>query len=112
MNHHALQQEIAAFRSRQRDEGACSAQRAALQILCGIDIAEVLEGSSETQRAAKAQIVRLIERERLKGVNGHWSYDLNRHIALKQALDRISGAPPRAAATGRPKCRRRPKAPS
>lgn len=112
MNYHVLQQEIAAFRSRRRDEGACSAQRAALQILCGIDIEEVLEGSSETKRAARAHIARLIEKERLKGVHGHWSYDLNRHIALKQALDRISGAPPRTAANGRAKCRRRPKAPS
>jgi len=36
--------------------------------------------------------VRLIERERQKGVIGHWSYDLNRHIALKQALDRLKAA--------------------
>jgi len=112
MTQHALQQEIAVFRSRRQDEATSSAQRAALQILCGIDIEKVLEGTAEARRAAISQIARLIEKERLKGVNGHWSYDLNRHIALKQALDRISGAPARTAAIRRPKHRRRPKAPS
>ena len=37
------------------------------------------------------RIERLLERERLRGGRRHWSYDLNRHIALKQALDRLSG---------------------
>ncbi|MBL8584883.1 MAG: cytoplasmic protein, partial [Rhizobiaceae bacterium] len=32
-----------------------------------------------------ARIDRALERERLKGLSRHWSYDLNRHIALKQA---------------------------
>ena len=35
------------------------------------------------------RIERLLERERLRGGRRHWSYDLNRHIALKQALDRL-----------------------
>jgi len=34
----------------------------------------------------------MIERERLRGVRKHWSYDLNRHISLKQALDRLRPA--------------------
>ena len=38
------------------------------------------------------RLKRLIERERLKGVKGHWSYDLNRHIGLKQALDTLKSS--------------------
>ena len=34
----------------------------------------------------------MIERERQRGMRKHWSYDLNRHIALKQALDRLRPA--------------------
>lgn len=30
-----------------------------------------------------------LRRERAKSVGRHWSYDLNRHSALKQARDRI-----------------------
>jgi len=40
----------------------------------------------------------MIERERLRGVRKHWSYDLNRHISLKQALDRLRPADGRNAA--------------
>ncbi len=64
-------------------------QRAALQILCGIDLDAVLAASQEEKRTAIRRLKRLIERERLKGTSGHWSYDLNRHIALKQAMERI-----------------------
>lgn len=31
-----------------------------------------------------------IRRERAKSVMRHWSYDLNRHIALKHARDRVA----------------------
>ena len=30
-----------------------------------------------------------LRRERNKSTAGHWSYDLNRHIALKRARDRV-----------------------
>jgi len=66
-----------------------SVQRVALQIIAGIDMDSLLQASDDEKRQAQSKLVRLIERERLKGVNGHWSYDLNRHIALKQALDRL-----------------------
>lgn len=65
-------------------------QRVALQILCGIDIDAVMAGTAQERRTAARQLARMIERERLKGLRGHWGYDLNRHIALKQALDRIA----------------------
>ena len=50
-----------------------------------------------------------MERERLRGMRRHWSYDLNRHIALKQVLDKLRSlagvetSRGRMAATGRPK---------
>ncbi|MDQ0324559.1 hypothetical protein J2R99_000408 [Rhodopseudomonas julia] len=45
-------------------------------------------GKNETERA-HAIVARLkcaLRAERRKGRAGHWSYDLNRHIALKTAL--------------------------
>ncbi len=68
-----------------------AAQRVALLCNCGIEI-DALEASSGPARALLAgRLRRLIERERIRGSNRHWSYDLNRHIALKQALDEIEG---------------------
>ncbi len=64
-------------------------QRAALKLACGIDI----DWSSDTQGAdmqrARQLVERALRRERAKGLRRHWSYDLNRHIALKRALDRL-----------------------
>ncbi|OYR27413.1 putative cytoplasmic protein [Brucella pseudogrignonensis] len=75
-----------------RNEERMSAiQRAALQIIAGIDMDKLLRAPVEEQLQAKGRLNRLIERERLRGMRGHWSYDLNRHIALKQALDRLCG---------------------
>ncbi|WP_343314771.1 cytoplasmic protein [Brucella sp. BE17] len=84
-----LKEDRLAFLTLKSQQQTSAMQRVALQIIAGIDIdrmvaATVLEKKQTTQRLA-----RLIERERQKGLNGHWSYDLNRHIALKQALDRI-----------------------
>ena len=39
-----------------------------------------------------------LARERSKGVARHWSYDLNRHIALKAARDRLRACLDRQAA--------------
>jgi hypothetical protein len=66
-------------------------QTAALYLLCGIDMADALASKAEERERLTARIRRLIERERMRGVNRHWTYDLNRHIALKQALDRLNG---------------------
>ena len=66
-------------------------QRVALQIIAGIDMDSLLDAPESEKKQAQHKLIRLIERERLKGINGHWSYDLNRHIALKQALDRLLG---------------------
>ena len=67
-------------------------QLVALHLACGIDLATALAAEPELKRKVIGRVERVIERERLKGIRGHWSYDLNRHIALKQALDRLIGA--------------------
>lgn len=76
-------------------------QRAALLLICGIDLDCVLGASAPEITRALTRIGRIIERERLKGARRHWSYDLNRHIALKQVEDRLRDA------LGRPLARKR-----
>ena len=38
-----------------------------------------------TRRAILTRLARALRAERNRGRAGHWTYDLNRHIALKQA---------------------------
>ena len=64
-------------------------QRAALLLAAGIDIGAALAAPPSKRGGLIARLERLIERERLRGLRRHWSYDLNRHISLKQALDRL-----------------------
>lgn len=76
-----------------RDEAR---QNAAFFLMSGLDLQEALCTGPEEKRRILLRIERMIERERLKGSRRHWSYDLNRHIALKQAADRLrndAGAP-------------------
>lgn len=112
MNEAKLAEEIRAHRKARAEAGAQAMQRAALQILCGVDLDNVLAATGERRQATIRQLSRLIERERLKGARGHWSYDLNRHIALKQAQDRLAGTEGDPPARSRHKRKRRPKAPS
>ncbi|MEJ5018734.1 cytoplasmic protein [Ochrobactrum vermis] len=84
-----LKQARALFFARQKQNQLTAMQRIALQIIAGIDLDEVLKAPQEEKERTKRRLTRLMERERQKGVCGHWSYDLNRHIALKQAFDRI-----------------------
>lgn len=80
-----------AFLRRKETEIADSRQRVALRLLAGIELDEML-GAPDCERSRMAaRLKRALERERQKGLRRHWSYDLNRHIALKQALDRLSG---------------------
>ena len=60
-----------------------------MNLACGIDFAEALHASFEKLSKTILHVERILERERLKGMRRHWSYDLNRHIALKQALDKL-----------------------
>ena len=37
-------------------------------------------------------VERALARERRKARSGHWSYSLNRHLALREEFDRLRGA--------------------
>lgn len=87
-----LQQEIAAFLKNKEANASSARQMAALQIACHFDLGEALAADPATRARIALKLERLIERERLRGARRHWSYDLNRHIALKQALDRLRPA--------------------
>lgn len=59
---------------------------------------------AETARAIVARLVHALNAERRRGRSGHWTYDMNRHIALMQALAaeraslaRLTETPPRPA---------------
>jgi hypothetical protein len=88
---HNIRSEFEAFRVKKLGETGDARQMAALQLACGIDFGDLLNAEGETRRKLIEKLTRAIERERLRGANRHWSYDLNRHIALKQALDRLLG---------------------
>ncbi|MGH6763064.1 MAG: cytoplasmic protein [Phyllobacterium sp.] len=92
MDTRQLKRESLDFRKIKDAEHKHAMQRAALQILCGLDLDAVMNGSNEARAAICLRIKRLIERERIRGQSRHWSYDLNRHIALKQAFDNLSAA--------------------
>lgn len=87
----SVQEEILEFQRNQLLRAAEARQRAALQILCGIDLGQALGADAEERGRIVARLTRRLRRERQRGLAGHWSYDLNRHIALKQALDRLTG---------------------
>ena len=111
-------EEIRAFKARKSALEAQARGLVALRLIPGVDLPAALgAGRSEAIEIIK-RVERLIERERLKGLRRHWAYDLNRHIALKQALDQLRcvhacPAPVKAGRLEAPwKTRRRPKAPS
>lgn len=84
-----LRRERSAFldaRERRRREAG---QLAAFQLACHLDLETALAADSACRARTALRLERMIERERLRGARSHWSYDLNRHIALKQALDRL-----------------------
>ena len=84
-----LSNEARSFRARSDEAVAEAKQRVALQILCGVNLDEALEAPNERRDALVQRIERALKTERIKGLRNHWSYDLNRHIALKQALERF-----------------------
>jgi hypothetical protein len=46
---------------------------------------EIADESPAARRAILARLARALRQERRRGRAGHWTYDLNRHIALRQA---------------------------
>lgn len=69
---------------------AMARARVSVSLLCGEDLDIVLAGDRQARMKLAQKLVRRLERERLKGLCGHWSYDLNRHIGLRQALDLVA----------------------
>ncbi len=57
-----------------------------LPALIGIDPGVLSGGEAMSQKAILARIKRALRAERQRARSGHWAYDLNRHIALRQAL--------------------------
>jgi hypothetical protein len=49
--------------------------------------AELTGTDAATRRALLARLARALRAERMRGRAGHWTYDLNRHIALRQAYE-------------------------
>lgn len=84
-----LQNQISAFRRDKLDRIQRAREIAALQLLTGIDLEQALTAGVPVQTHLLMRLHRLIERERQRGIRKHWSYNLDRHIALKQALDRL-----------------------
>ena len=82
----SLERERDAFCKRKRQEGTAAVQRAAFRLCFGLDLEKVLAGPVRGRREAEMKIRRLLRRERLKGAQGHHGYDINRQIALRQAL--------------------------
>ena len=86
-----FQEEAKMFGAAQAATITSARQVAAMQLVCGIDLSAALAAGTEMKARLVRRVERVIERERLKGMRRHWSYDLNRHIALKQVLDRLRG---------------------
>ncbi len=109
-------QEIRAFKAQKSAFELDARRLVAFRLLCGIDLSDALAAKPGEAIEIIKRVERRIERERLKGLRRHWAYDLNRHIALKQALEHLRqahGQPARESAESKPwKTRRRPKAPS
>lgn len=54
---------------------------------------------SDTSRDGRARLIarlrRALRAERVRGLAGHWTYDLSRHAQLRAALDaELAGSPP------------------
>lgn len=52
-----------------------------------VDAGELTDTSYEGRRRTLARLARALRAERMRGRTGHWTYDLNRHLALAQAYE-------------------------
>lgn len=48
---------------------------------------QIADDTMETRRAILARLARALRVERSRSRAGHWTYDLNRHIGLRQAFE-------------------------
>ena len=91
--HCSLQKEAQAYADDKARRVADARQMVAFRLATGIDLDAAMAADEQARAAIAARLQRLIERERLRGARRHWSYDLNRHIALAQALGVLRGSP-------------------
>lgn len=84
-----LAREIGRFRRDRNKAAAASQHRLTLQLNFGFDLEKLPQASPQQLRRLCLNMSRRLECERLKGFNGHWSYDLNRHVAMKMTLDYV-----------------------
>ncbi len=65
--------------------------RSPLDILIAMETGErgLRSATSEQLREWSSSLTLAVRRERAKASMRHWSYDLNRHIVLKRAGDRL-----------------------
>lgn len=61
-------------------------RRRVLPRLIPIDPLDLDRGGDTLDRTVRRRLARALRLERGRGLSGHWTYDLNRHIALAQAL--------------------------
>lgn len=87
----SLRMEASDFKAKKEHQTEMARRIAAFFITCGVDLEDALSTRGDARTRICRRLVRLIERERLRGMRRHWSYDLNRHIALKQVLQELEG---------------------
>jgi hypothetical protein len=56
-----------------------------LPALAGLDPRALAEDTIEQSEVILARLARALRAERKRALSGHWTYDLNRHVALRQA---------------------------
>lgn len=88
----SLAEDAAIFLETQRRWIDQARQTAAARLVGGMDLDLALGAPGISRREVVRRLRRVMERERLKGVHGRPGYSLDRHIALKQALDRLCPA--------------------
>jgi hypothetical protein len=90
MNRYILLRETAAFRQNRMQETEKLRINSCLQ-LAGAPQLDSLGGAGPVKLAQFARRLKLgIAKERRRGLLRHHGYDLNRHIAMKQALDAVT----------------------
>ncbi|NMG38965.1 cytoplasmic protein [Chelativorans sp. ZYF759] len=87
-----LKREVLAHVERKAALRRQAARLVAFRLATGCDLEEALDGPAEELRRMIVRLERLVERERLRGWARHWSYDLNRHIALCEALGELKSS--------------------
>jgi hypothetical protein len=73
---------------------------------------EIADESSAGRRRILLRLARALRSERARARGGHWTYDLNRHLALSQAYaaeaEALGQTAPSPARTGRAELREKP----